>query len=62
MQTHIYKLLYFTDIGGKMRIKRAESELIWRNLLIYRGILKRTSRRFKMEPIDQDWVLIWRVK
>lgn len=61
MLQKIYKLLYFTDIGGKMVVNPQESEILWRNLEIYRKRLKRTKMRFKMETFE-NYTLIWRTQ
>jgi len=60
MQEIIYKLLYFTEIGQKIKINSSNSkeiDKIWRNLMIYRKLLKRTHVKFKKEEN-----LIWRTQ
>jgi hypothetical protein len=61
MLEKIYKLLYFTDIGGKIRVNPAESEILWRNLKHYQKHLKRDKLKFKMETFE-NYTLIWRTK
>jgi hypothetical protein len=61
MQNIIYKLLYFTEIGEKIRISPKDAEKLWKNLEIYRHALKRTKRVFRMETFE-NYTLIWRTK